>query len=134
MEDFLTEADILCSHWKIETPVGIEDGRPFTYEVESIHHSKFHNQAKESSLPPYEGLYYFNEEENVMKPNEVSDEWSNNMAMASGYFEKSKDKQGRIDRLRRADWLEHKCLYPKIPIWQRTQTEKLKNASPFLKI
>ena len=62
-----------------------------------------------------------------MKPNEVSDEWSNSMATASGYFDKSKEKQGRITRLKTADWLEYKCYYPKIPIWQRNQTEKLKS-------
>ncbi|KAI8844929.1 hypothetical protein BC829DRAFT_281066 [Chytridium lagenaria] len=54
VEDFLTEFEILCAHFAVDTPISLEDGRPFVYEVDGRFASKFSEYLSETTHPPYE--------------------------------------------------------------------------------
>jgi hypothetical protein len=85
-EDFLTEAEILCSHWKIESPIELEDGQPFIYEIEKLYYNNFLDQAQQNSLAPYEALVERpDEEQSAAKANEYSDLWTEKMASLAEY-------------------------------------------------
>ena len=92
VEDYITEADVLCSHWRIETPISIEDGRPFTYEVESLFHTRFSDQALESNMPPYEGLLGMDDDDSAGKAREFNDKWTEAMAGTAGYYDQASVK------------------------------------------
>jgi hypothetical protein len=61
IDDFMTEFDILVNYWKIETPIGQEDGRPFAYEVDRKFIDTFYDQCFELTLIPYDGAGSNNE-------------------------------------------------------------------------
>jgi hypothetical protein len=54
VEDFLTEFEILCAHFSVETPIHQEDARPFCYEVDGTFQKKFARQVVEQNFPPYD--------------------------------------------------------------------------------
>ena len=57
IEDFFTEFDYLVYHYKIQTPIGRGDGRPFMYEVDALFKKQFPIQAKNWVLPLYEDAF-----------------------------------------------------------------------------
>jgi hypothetical protein len=85
-EDFLTEAEILCSHWKIETPIDLNDGQPFIYEIEALFYNRFLDQSQQNSLAPYEALVEKpDKDQAAAKANEYSDLWTEKMATLAEY-------------------------------------------------
>ena len=85
-EDFLTEAELLCSTWKIEAPISIEDGQPFIYEVEALFYNQFLNQSQQNILAPYEALTDGpNDRASAAKPNDYSDLWTEMIATLGEY-------------------------------------------------
>ncbi|KAJ3393732.1 hypothetical protein HDU84_001139 [Entophlyctis sp. JEL0112] len=54
VEDFITEFEILCAHFKIETSVMQEDGRPFSYEIDGRFTCRFFEQILQTTFPPYD--------------------------------------------------------------------------------
>lgn len=85
-EDFLTEAEILCSHWKIESPIDMEDGQAFIYEVESLFYNRFLDQSEQNQLAPYEALVDRPDGDKLAaRVNEYSDLWTEKMATLAGY-------------------------------------------------
>jgi hypothetical protein len=94
VEDFLTEADLLCSQWKIETPISLDDGRAFVFEIQALYSQRFYDQPFESGLNPYESLYHRATKENLTdteKDSLASDKWTESMAHLTSYFEKQKN-------------------------------------------
>ena len=54
VEDFITEFDILCAYYNIETQIIQEDGRPFIYEIAGTFSNVFNEQIVESTYLPYD--------------------------------------------------------------------------------
>lgn len=85
-EDFLTEAEILCAHWRIESPIDLEDGQPFIYEIEALFYNRFLDQAQQNVLAPYESLAERpNGDQMAAKANDYSDMWTEKMATLGEY-------------------------------------------------
>ena len=85
-EDFLTEAELLCSYWKIESPIDLEDGQPFIYEAESLFYNRFQDQVQQNILAPYEGLSGKPAgDRGAATSNDYSDLWTEKMASFAEY-------------------------------------------------
>jgi hypothetical protein len=53
LEVFIDEFDILVEHFKIDTPIGREDGRPFASMISGKFDKIFARMATDSMYPPY---------------------------------------------------------------------------------
>ncbi|KAJ1565459.1 hypothetical protein HK096_002661 [Nowakowskiella sp. JEL0078] len=54
LSNFISEYDLLVKHFKIESSISLEDGRPFIFEVDSLFIKKFNQFQFGMNFPPYD--------------------------------------------------------------------------------
>ncbi|XJO74599.1 hypothetical protein BDV3_005400 [Batrachochytrium dendrobatidis] len=129
VEDFLTEYDLLVAHWKTDTQIDHEDGRPFAYEVDHKFFTNFCEQTMEVVLAPYDTLTTSNDytetgEKSALNQypgNSGLDSFMSSLAGVSGFTSKSSTKAFiRFPKLRRATWLN---IIKPMPVNEFRQSE-----------
>ncbi|KAI9344820.1 hypothetical protein DFJ73DRAFT_494065 [Zopfochytrium polystomum] len=131
VEDFLTEFEIQCTHHKIETKIGDEDGRPFAYEVEGRFTYKFSEQIIESTYLPYDGE---NDQKSISvqaheKMPEVSlfDAKFSHYTAAVTSFNSNGFPLPEAPKRARADWTSSVIFLPEFEHWQELQEDLIRN-------
>eukprot|EP00842_Homolaphlyctis_polyrhiza_P006956 jgi/Hompol1/84/HPOL_002445-RA len=137
-EDFITEFDLLVSHWQLETAIDQEDGRPFAYEVDHKFFDRFSEQTLEVSLAPYEPLNTSNDSSTSSDDKFNASNFSGNsgldsltasLAALSGYAQKSSLKNTKFPKLRRANWISSISLVPSFDSAHELYATKLTEVS-----
>ncbi|KAJ3313302.1 hypothetical protein HDV04_002286 [Boothiomyces sp. JEL0838] len=135
LEDFFVEFEILVNDWRIETPIGQEDGRPFAYEVDHKYMDAVYEQCMEFTMIPFDAVSSTDEpSDNDGIGNGIGgyggslglDTSVISMATISGATNKSFSKN-KINRLRRADWLELPPIIPDLDSSQAKHQRELSN-------
>jgi hypothetical protein len=115
IEDFITEFDMFVNHWKLETMINQEDGRPFAYEVDHKFFDNLIEQALDSTLLPYDTVSTTSGDNGPDIANETRvlggfpgntglDSLITSLASITGVSAKTVPK-GKFPKLRIADWL-----------------------------
>jgi hypothetical protein len=145
LEDFITEFDMLANHWKLETGINQEDGRPFAYEVDHKFFDNLIEQSLDMTLLPYD--YAASSENNADISSETHtlggfagnsglDGLITSLAAITGSSSKSIPK-GRFPKLRYADWGEFSTLVPDLDLSQiayRAMLNRLKDVDMELRL
>ena len=133
IEDFLIEYDLLVAHWKVETAINQEDGRPFAYEVDLKYFTNFVEQSYEFNLEPYANIVSnSNSNENSegsnmrFSGNTGLDSFVSSLASLSGYSTKSSQKiTTKFPKLIAADWINSIKILPEYDLVQDQYRKKL---------
>lgn len=114
IEAFIKTFNRLVKAWNISTDIGLDDGRPFTYEVDYRFNAAFGSQALEWTLPSYDSAVFseYGGEEGTFVFATLK-----NSDIAS---------KERVLRLRKVDWLNKPVIAPSDMEWLDKQTEFLK--------
>ncbi|KAJ3231446.1 hypothetical protein HDU81_003753 [Chytriomyces hyalinus] len=133
VEDFLTEFEILCAHYSIETEIVQEDGRPFSFEVDGRFTCKFFEQVLETNFLPYEGdpdSSKVPQSINASVPDRSSnmshDSKSAAILNATTVLNASNVVLPNPPRLKLADWLKETTILPSNEEWLEKQTDILR--------
>ncbi|TPX37057.1 hypothetical protein SmJEL517_g00863 [Synchytrium microbalum] len=125
IEDFITEFDSHISHFKIETSISQEDGRPLYYEVESRFHARFQEQVHDMVLPPYDGDGVLLSEDGKVRRDSAKP-----IIDTSNHTRQSRPTSGatlpNATRLRQMDWSDYVTVHPKYDEWLEDQMSFLK--------
>jgi hypothetical protein len=124
LEVFINEFDILVDHFKIDTPIGREDGRPFASMISGKFDKLFARMAADSMYPPYNELFGENarggagnqqaeETPGTTKQSTKRAAWSdildeNTRSIYSGITYLLLILDSKITRIRQADWDPHR--------------------------
>ncbi|KAJ3327154.1 hypothetical protein HDU76_012304 [Blyttiomyces sp. JEL0837] len=145
VEDFLTEFEILCAHYKIETPIVQEDGRPFAYEIEGRFSYKVSEQILETNFVPCEPSDVETSSPSTKQsgsggaPNINSaaattifsnigyDSKSASLAAAVTAFNNNGIKIPTAPRIKTAEWVHTNQFGPEKEDWQEAQEDLLKS-------
>ncbi|KAJ3107131.1 hypothetical protein HDU97_004824 [Phlyctochytrium planicorne] len=141
VEDFLTEFEILSAHFGLETPISLEDGRPFVYEIDGRFASKFAEYIAETTYAPYEsagesdsnattgaissGNGGANSERSGVGGNSAAVE-SISAAISAAVNILSSNSTTHATKLRTADWLTDMAFRPIFQDWQEIQKDSLR--------
>ncbi|KAJ3074049.1 hypothetical protein HDU98_012244 [Podochytrium sp. JEL0797] len=127
VEDYITEFEILCAHFSVETSMLQEDGRPFSYEVDGRFTCKFLEQVLEANFAPYDQP---SDSEKAAGSSNISptektavDVKAASLANATFVLSTSGIHPPRI---KTADWLSEFCLHPELEEHQEKQSDILK--------
>ncbi|KAJ3322787.1 hypothetical protein HDV06_002648 [Boothiomyces sp. JEL0866] len=135
LEDFFVEYEILVNDWKIETPIGQEDGRPFAYEVDHKYMDAVYEQCMEFTMVPFDAVSSTDDPGDIDAIGNGIGGYSGtlgldtsvvSMATISGATNKSFSKN-KLNRLRRADWLELPPIIPDLDSSQAKHQQELSN-------
>ncbi|KAJ3202768.1 hypothetical protein HDU82_007090, partial [Entophlyctis luteolus] len=137
VEDFITEFEILCAHFKIETSVMQEDGRPFSYEIDGRFTCRFFEQILQTTFPPYDlasndlsktRQTQMNVPSNGLneKANSTLPEDNPIIAHASAILANSGIPLPTSPKLKFSDWLRTPVISPKLDDWQEKQQDILR--------
>ncbi|KAJ3015420.1 UNVERIFIED_CONTAM: hypothetical protein HDU68_012744 [Siphonaria sp. JEL0065] len=138
VEDFLTEFEILCAHYNIETSMVQEDGRPFSFEVDGRFTCKFFEQVLETNFTQ-DGEHEKpashannsgggnNTTAPAEKPSGISmDTKTGSVANAMFILTLSGIQLPTTSQIRRSDWLSEAVLNPQFEDYQERQADTLK--------
>lgn len=141
MEDYFKKFDRLISHFNINTPIGREDGRALCYEVDTRFNSLFQLQSKDFTFIPYGANFQEKNLLNKMQGGNESDRSSKSARESFWINSKSTQnnlgniklttwtdvidsntlsglKTTKVQRLRKADWVDYVNIHPRIEPWQ----------------
>ncbi|ORY43775.1 hypothetical protein BCR33DRAFT_247997 [Rhizoclosmatium globosum] len=128
VEDYITEFEILCAHYNIETSMLQEDGRPFTYEVDGRFTCKFLEQVLETNFQPYDQSVDEKVNTPILSSNEKAALDVKSAAVANAIFvlNSSGVTLPSAPRLKSSDWLNENTLNPQFEEYQDRQADILK--------
>ncbi|KAJ3269943.1 hypothetical protein HDV01_000789 [Terramyces sp. JEL0728] len=135
LEDFFVEFQVLVNDWKIETPIGQEDGRPFAYEVDHKYMDAIYEQSMEFTMIPFDAVSSTDDSGDIEAKGNGIGGYSGNlgldtsvisMATISGATNKSFSKN-KLNRLRKADWLDLPPIIPDLDSSQAKHQQELAN-------
>ncbi|KAJ3415446.1 hypothetical protein HDV05_004888 [Chytridiales sp. JEL 0842] len=151
VEDFLTEFEILCAQYSIQTPIHQEDARPFCYEVDVAFQKRFARQIIEENYPPYDT---FSESEpnssgkgafggnsgpgfnSTSSPADRNGSFSAQGTATSFFDTKSSGLGGDsasnsqyrdVPKLKTADWVIDMAVLPNLEDWQEAQCDQIRS-------
>lgn len=122
VEDFITEFDVYVNHWKLETMINQEDGRPFGYEVDHKFFDNLIEQSLDSTLLPYDTITSSNADGSSDLSSETKilggfpgssglDSLISSLASITGLSGKTVPK-GKFPKLRNSDWIDLITIVP----------------------
>ncbi|KAJ3128094.1 hypothetical protein HK098_005148 [Nowakowskiella sp. JEL0407] len=131
--EFITAYEYLICYFKIETSIGIDDGRAFIYEVDNIFLKKFNQLVLGMTFPPYDvvkevdstSVFASSHQNSASQQINQLNQRIMQLSSFTGVFSKSA-KSGNvggvgIPRVKAANWIEDIVVHPLIDQWQETQ-------------